>query len=93
MKAIWKFNLKIEDIQTIETNVYIEKILCVKVQDGIPCIWTIIDNKKESNTVRLLMIGTGHSFDEYDPQIYEYIDSLMLKNDRFVSHIFLIKNE
>jgi hypothetical protein len=63
MKSIYKYPLKITDIQTIEMPNN-SKILTVQMQSGTPCLWVLVDDNQTNLIDRreILVIGTGHEF-------------------------------
>ncbi len=59
---IWKFNLKVQEEQIIETPENAE-ILDVQMQDGQPVMWIICDPKAPKIEVKINMHGTGWTID------------------------------
>lgn len=47
-KSIWKFTLKITDVQTIEAPAFSEP-LCVQIQNGVPCLWMLVMPEMEKH--------------------------------------------
>jgi hypothetical protein len=70
MKAIWKKQIEITDIQLIALPEN-SKILCVQTQNEKPCIWFLNENvesiKTTTHTFRIY--GTGHPVDN-EPGTY-----------------------
>lgn len=86
MQTIYKYQLKITNIQIIKLPLY-SQALKIDVQNNIPYIWVIVDNEEnETEEYRLFTFGTG----EYLPEVPElaYIDSYQLNDGDLVFHIF-----
>ena len=95
MKTIWKFELTIEDRQTVSIPAG-ATILTIQVQNDIPCLWVLVDpsvNEKEHRVIQI--IGTGHSIKEDDFwRSYKYISTFQFLNGDLVLHAFeKIKNK
>ena len=54
MKAVYKYPLKIDDYQQVILPMG-AKILCIKVQNGTPCLWALIDKEQTYDGVGRLM--------------------------------------
>ena len=64
MKAIWKYELRIDD-ETILEIPSEAQILDVQVQYGKPCIWVLVDPESTSNEVRQFhTYGIGHKHED-----------------------------
>lgn len=87
MKTIYKYQLKIADYQEIKMPCY-AKILTVKLQNGIPNIWALVDPETSSLfTRKIRMAGTGHPVEDDA----EYIGTILIHSDTLVFHIFELK--
>ena len=63
MKVIWKYKLNDEDIYVPRNS----KVLCVKLQYGVPCVWILIDAYDESlNLLQFRVVETEEEFDNTD---------------------------
>ena len=72
MKQIWKFPLETTDSQKIEMPVDAE-ILTVQLQNGVPCIWAIVNTDAPTNEYReILIFGTGHDVENQSEYIGTY---------------------
>lgn len=84
MKTIHKIQLT-----PLQSSIFIpinSKILTVKTQYDIPCIWYLLDSEESSNETRdILIVPTGHIFDDTD---YKYVDTFLLEDDNLVFHLF-----
>ena len=85
MKTIWKYELKTTDVQEIEMPKN-SKILCVHVQNGIPCIWCFVDTEKPISSITIRTFGTGHEFDH--SKYIEYVGTYQLFDGNGVFHVF-----
>jgi len=87
MEAIWKVQLSLVHIQQVSLPAGSE-VLCVQMQNGIPCIWFICldtdpDFAKETRTFIIYQTGGEHYKIEG-----EYIGTFQLKNGGLVFHVF-----
>ena len=78
-------------IQKPDDEVMIEmqkgaKILCVKVQSGIVCIWAIVDPDSPIKPREIQIRGTGHLMKGNEG---EYIGTVMLSSGALVFHFFI----
>jgi len=88
MKTIYKYELKIQDKQFIEVTGF-NGILKVAEQNGVLCIWCLINKKDESVCQREInIVGTGNPIhDEIMIHQGSYFDSVLMSNG-LVWHIF-----
>ena len=88
MKTVYKYPLKIDDYQQVTLPAG-AKILCIKVQHGIPCLWALIDKEQTcEETLTIRCAGTGHDIKDN----VEYIDTVMLVGGALVFHFFKVIN-
>lgn len=88
MKAVYKYPLKIDDYQQVILPEY-AKILCIKVQNGTPCLWALIDKEQAyDKIVTIRCAGTGHDIKDE----VEYIDTIMVADGALVFHFFKVLN-
>ena len=88
MKKVFKYSLRITDLQSLELPVG-AKILCVKLQNDFPFLWALVDPSEENTeVVNIRCAGTGHEITE---DIEEYIDTVLVMNGQFVFHFFKVK--
>lgn len=80
---IWKFELGFTDFQQIWMPSG-AKILTVQIQNGIPCLWAMVDSIAEYEWRNIGIVGTGNPINFKG----EYIDTIQL--DGFVWHVFEI---
>lgn len=85
MKTIWKFRLSITSPQRVEMPEGAE-ILTVQSQDGIACLWAMVDIQN-ANVPRYIEIhGTGNSIHESMAVNRKYIGTF--QQPPFVWHVF-----
>lgn len=86
MKTVYKYPLKIDDYQQVILPID-AKILCIKVQNGTPYLWALIDKEQTHNeTVTIRCAGTGHDIKDE----VEYIDTIMVVGGALVFHFFKV---
>lgn len=57
MKTIWKYQLgEVENILSIPKE---SQILSFQIQNNIPCIWVLVDSKREKEKRIFTIYGTG----------------------------------
>ena len=84
MQTIWKFPLRITDVQTIEMPAGAQ-ILTAQVQAEELMLWAIVD-PHAANTGRTFAIATtGHAM-QFSPD--KYIATFQLNGGLFVCHLF-----
>jgi len=84
--VIWKFPLKVTDIQEIETPVG-SVLLSVQIQNEIPCLWVLVFNTEaEKEIIRLRTIGTGNPISDNDFDPRDFLGTYQLNS--FVGHVF-----
>ena len=92
MKTIFKYNISINDCQTIEMPKDAE-ILKTGVQNGKMVLWALVNPEygKEQRWFRL--IGTGHKITDEISNNMHYIGTFLLYGDSMVFHLFeMLKN-
>lgn len=87
-KTIWKYPLKITDKQKIELP-FIFNILSIKVQNGKPVLYVLVNLKIQERTeVTLITYGTGHNIDANYDNVDNYIDTYIVQDGALVFHVF-----
>ena len=86
MKRVYKYPLEIADEQSVLLPCE-AKPLCVKLQNGKPCLWALVDLNIQKNEVRTVRCaGTGHDIEDgYDT----YLGTIMLFDGQLVFHFFI----
>ena len=88
MKTIWKFPLEVADEQIIEMPRG-AKILSVRIQHEVPCLWALVDTAQRINVPRTIRIyGTGHNVSSL-PDDSEHVGMLFLEDGYLVFHVFI----
>jgi hypothetical protein len=83
MRTVWKYQL-VKLINILELP-YEARVLCVKEQCGVICLWALVDPQAKPIQRTFRVYGTGQPI----PESYgEYIGSVQSKNEQFVYHIF-----
>lgn len=59
---------------------------------GVMCIWAAVDTNAETETTKILKIGTGWPLDEY-LQKYEMTFIATVKEEMYMWHIFRMKQK
>lgn len=86
-QTVYKYPIEITDYQDV-TLPKGAKILCIKNQNGIICIWALVNkDENETETIKLRCAGTGHLIEED----VEYIDTVFVCGGNLVFHFFKIK--
>lgn len=89
MKTIYKFPLKITDIQKVSMPKD-STILTVQVQRKIPCLWALVETDKQAEERSFRIITTGHPILN---NIIRYIGTFQVLESDYVGHVFEIKQE
>ena len=87
-KAIYKYPLRITDVQNISLPIGAE-ILTVQAQNDIPCLWALVNPNEKGTEIRTFEIfGTGHPVG-YDMGVSRnYISTFQINDGSLVFHIF-----
>lgn len=86
MTTIHKFPLKTTDSQKLFIT-HGAKILCLQVQNGIPCVWVLMDTEEHPVVAEVTTIGTGHDAENVLPD--SYIGTYQLQGGALVFHVFI----
>lgn len=84
-QTIWKFPFQINHSVSIRMPRY-SKILCVQVQNNIPCLWVLVEKHYDEVDRLFRIVGTGEIYD--DKGIGNYIGTFQLNDGEFVFHLF-----
>lgn len=80
--TIWKFPLRIIDVQVIQMPSG-AKILAAANQSGVLCIWAKVNPANASELRTIEIVGTGIPVDDYQRQ---FIGTVVI--EPFVWHVF-----
>jgi hypothetical protein len=91
IKTIWKFELKVDDVQILEMPLGAE-ILTVQAQKYLniikPCLWALVDPTEQKTKKRHIeTFGTGNPI-YFDNNEYKYVGTYQLSNTGEIYHIF-----
>lgn len=88
MKTIWKYELEITDAQTLEIPTGFQ-ILSSQFQNGILCLWAIVDPSEPKEGVTIEVIGTGNPMPDVAGN-RKYIGTAQMCGGRLVWHVFVL---
>lgn len=83
-KTIWKYELGISQEQQIYLPIG-ATMLSIQLQEGILCLWALVDPYVKDELVTIEMYGTGHPVNR--DVIHKYISTIQLENG-LVLHCF-----
>lgn len=86
MKAIWKFPIELEDVQTVPLP-YESEILCVQMQGDQPCLWALVDPSQKPVGREIRIFGTGHNV-LHSITSDHYIGTFQMRGGSLVFHVF-----
>ena len=85
MKTIWKFPFENKGMFELDMPKGAE-ILDVQVQDGIPCIWALVDLGQEKEKRIIVIHGTGHPVQQAEQK--KYIGTYQECEGSLIWHVF-----
>ena len=88
MTTIFKYPLQIADRQTIEMPIGAQ-VFSVQVQDGIPCLWALVDTQAAKVIRTVYALGTGHDLAHMNGLTTLFISTIQLDGGSLVYHVFL----
>lgn len=93
MQTIYKYQITNLDGVTLHVPycgdlTFDKQVLHCDVQNGVPCIWALVDNEQEQRAIRVVTYGTGHDVSEAITRGLKHIGSFMLLGGGFVGHAF-----
>ncbi len=83
MTTIYKYPLILDDAQTVDLPLEAH-VLTVQLQDGVPCLWALLDSEADTIPRRFVIYGTGHPMTEGAVRVY--VGTFQL--DWLVWHVF-----
>lgn len=81
---IWKFTLDITDEQTVGIPLNY-RALTVQMQNGVLCMWALVDPDSSTVTRKVFVVGTGNPCDHISA--CQYLGSVQER--AFVWHVFM----
>lgn len=82
MRTIYKTQLKLIDIQTVELPCF-AKFLSVQLQNNVICLWSEVMTDLQPYQYKIFIIGTGYPVPE---DAVKYIGTV--QQDGFVWHVY-----
>lgn len=89
MITIYKYPIK-DTVNELELPIGAQIIKADYDPMGVMCIWAVVDTNAETETIKILKIGTGWPLDDY-LQKYEMTFIETVKENIYVYHIFKMK--
>ena len=85
--SIWKYELAVTDVQNISIPIG-AKILTVQVQNGLPCLWVLVDPKADKEMRCFEIFGTGTPVLSDMGTSREYISTFQIRQGNLIFHVF-----
>jgi hypothetical protein len=85
MRTIYKYELKIVDLQEIELPVG-ANIISAQVQNGKVYVWAIVNTELTPEFRTIIIYGTGNPMYGYSPTTHNFIGTV--QDGQYVWHIF-----
>ena len=85
LKKIFKYQLETTDVQQLEMPQGAE-ILCIQTQNGIPCIWALVEPNATVTKRAFEIFGTNCNVPENAKR--KYVGTYQLNNGGLVFHCF-----
>ena len=82
-KTIFKYQLSIKDTQNINLPANSEP-LSVQIQNGVICVWFVVDTSMPTEIAEINIFGTGHSLPDV---MGKHIGAVQLNS--LVWHVFI----
>jgi len=96
MQTIYKYPITNLDGVTLHVPycgdlTFDKQVLHCDVQNGVPCIWALVDNEEKQRPIRVQVYGTGYDVSEAITRGLMHIGSFLLLNGDLVVHAFAEK--
>ena len=85
---IFKYQLEITDEQTVLMPIG-ANILSLQLQNGIPCVWALVDEISGDEERTFFTYGTGNPIDPFSKSERKFLGTYQLNNG-LVFHVFYI---
>jgi len=85
MKTIYKYAVDINDDINVDMPEGAQ-VLCVQVQNSLPCIWALVDDKAKLVPYSFKWRGTGHPCGGIEGD--KYVGTVQLHGGALVFHLF-----
>jgi hypothetical protein len=86
MKVIFKYPIQIEEKQNLMIPEKFE-ILAIKIQNGMPYIWALVDNSLPLSQIPIRIYPTGATIDQ--SLKLKYCNTFELLETKIVFHVFI----
>ena len=83
MQVIYKYKLEWKPVQVVKLP--LKRVLTVQIQDGVPCLWALVDPDTPDVSLTIQVVGTG-TRDDCDFDKLCYISTTQFR--AFVLHWF-----
>lgn len=83
--AVWKFPLKVTDVQEIEIP-YAAELLDAQIQKDQLCLWALCNVNNDSVKRKIFIKGTGHKIDF--SEVGKYVATFQMHDGNLVFHVF-----
>lgn len=90
MKKVFKYDVAIDDYQTIEMPKCAE-LLKVGCQHGEMNLWALVDPNAETEKRKFRLAGTGHEITDEEASKLRYVGTCIMANGFAVFHLFEIE--
>ena len=84
MRHVWKYELKMTDVQSINVPVEAEA-LSAMMQRGNLCIWLRVDPEKPKKDRYIAVLPTGVDC----PPDWDHVDTFFYETENLVFHVFI----
>jgi len=91
MIVIWKYEFEVKDFVDIKMPKD-SQILSVQDQNGVACLWVLINTKRPETIRKFRIFGTGNSL-PVNEDIHKYIGTFQTKQGLLVWHLFECGNK
>lgn len=84
MKSVYKYPIRFED--TLELTLPVgAQLLTVQMQQGMLCLWALVDPEAPKRAYTLHCRGTGHRI---GPEVGRYINTIQVEGGALIFHYF-----
>ena len=83
--TIWKFQFEISGDLTISMPAN-ARVLSIQIQNGVPCMWAIVNQSYPCEERNFKVFGTGHPMSAETALLAEHVGTF--QDGQFVWHVF-----
>jgi hypothetical protein len=91
-RTIWKFALPVTDEVTLPIPTG-GQFLKADVQQGVPCLWVLVDPTARKVLCHFRIFGTGQPIAADEIVGLRYIDTFQTENGSLVHHLFVRRDD